>query len=78
VDSPGADVARKMVLIAKVQDEIGHAQLLYRVAEDLGRPRAAMIEDLLAGRAKFHDVFHYPAAGPEAIARCTPGKWRRL
>ena len=37
-----------------------------------------MIEDLLAGRAKFHDVFHYPAAGPEAIARCTPGKWRRL
>jgi ring-1,2-phenylacetyl-CoA epoxidase subunit PaaA len=54
-------LARKMALIAKVQDEIGHAQLLYRVAEDLGRPRAAMIEDLLAGRAKFHNVFHYPA-----------------
>ncbi|MDR7556404.1 MAG: 1,2-phenylacetyl-CoA epoxidase subunit PaaA [Armatimonadota bacterium] len=54
-------LARKMALIAKVQDEIGHAQLLYRVAEDLGRPRAAMIDDLLAGRAKFHNVFHYPA-----------------
>jgi ring-1,2-phenylacetyl-CoA epoxidase subunit PaaA len=54
-------LARKMALVAKVQDEIGHAQLLYRVAEDLGRPRAAMIEDLLAGRAKFHNVFHYPA-----------------
>lgn len=54
-------LARKMALVAKVQDEIGHAQLLYRVAEDLGRPRTAMIDDLLAGRAKFHNVFHYPA-----------------
>ena len=39
---------------------MGHAQLLYRVAEDLGKPRDAMIEDLLAGRTKFHNVFHYP------------------
>ncbi|MBI3998116.1 MAG: phenylacetate-CoA oxygenase subunit PaaI, partial [Armatimonadetes bacterium] len=54
-------LARKMALVAKVQDEIGHAQLLYRVAEDLGKPRAQMIEDLLAGVAKFHNVFHYPA-----------------
>ena len=38
MDSPGADVARKMVLIAKVQDEIGHAQLLYRVAETWAGP----------------------------------------
>ena len=51
---------RKLALTAKVQDEVGHAQLLYRVAEDLGKPREAMIEDLLAGRTKFHNVFHYP------------------
>ena len=51
---------RKLALTAKIQDEVGHAQLLYRVAEDLGKPRDAMIEDLLAGRTKFHNVFHYP------------------
>jgi ring-1,2-phenylacetyl-CoA epoxidase subunit PaaA len=51
---------RKLALTAKVQDEVGHAQLLYRVAEDLGKPREAMMEDLLAGRTKFHNVFHYP------------------
>ena len=51
---------RKLALTAKVQDEVGHAQLLYRVAEDLGKPREAMLDDLLAGRTKFHNVFHYP------------------
>ena len=51
---------RKLALTAKVQDEVGHAQLLYRVAEDLGKPRAQMIEDLLDGKTKFHNVFHYP------------------
>jgi ring-1,2-phenylacetyl-CoA epoxidase subunit PaaA len=52
---------RKLALTAKVQDEVGHAQLLYRLAEDLGKPRAQMMDDLLAGRTKFHNVFHYPA-----------------
>jgi len=51
---------RKLALTAKVQDEVGHAQLLYRVAEDLGKPREAMLEDLIAGKTKFHNVFHYP------------------
>lgn len=51
---------RKRSLTAKVQDEVGHAQLLYRVAEDLGKPREQMLEDLVHGRAKFHNVFHYP------------------
>jgi ring-1,2-phenylacetyl-CoA epoxidase subunit PaaA len=51
---------RKLALTAKVQDEVGHAQLLYRLAEDLGKPRARMMDDLLAGRTKFHNVFHYP------------------
>jgi ring-1,2-phenylacetyl-CoA epoxidase subunit PaaA len=52
---------RKRSLTAKVQDEVGHAQLLYRVAEDLGKPREDMLDDLVNGRTKFHNVFHYPA-----------------
>jgi ring-1,2-phenylacetyl-CoA epoxidase subunit PaaA len=51
---------RKLALTAKVQDEAGHAQLLYRVAEDLGKSREAMYQDLLDGKTKFHNVFHYP------------------
>jgi len=53
---------RKLALTSKVQDEVGHAQLLYRVAEDLGKPREAMLQDLLDGKTKFHNVFHYPTA----------------
>jgi ring-1,2-phenylacetyl-CoA epoxidase subunit PaaA len=51
---------RKLALTSKIQDEVGHAQILYRVAEDLGKPREQMLEDLLAGKTKFHNVFHYP------------------
>ncbi len=51
---------RKLALTAKVQDEVGHAQLLYRIAEDLGKSREAMFDDLIDGRTKFHNVFHYP------------------
>jgi ring-1,2-phenylacetyl-CoA epoxidase subunit PaaA len=51
---------RKLSLTAKVQDEVGHGHMLYRVAEDLGKSRDAMIADLIAGRTKFHNVFHYP------------------
>src|SRR5438094_4214723 len=51
---------RKLALTSKVQDEVGHAQLLYRVAEDLGKPREQMLADLMAGKTKFHNVFHYP------------------
>lgn len=51
---------RKLALTAKIQDEVGHSLLLYRVAEDLGKPRAEMFEDLINGRTKFHNVFHYP------------------
>lgn len=52
---------RKLVLIAKVQDEIGHAQLLYSAAETLGKSREAMINDLLNGKSKYSNVFNYPA-----------------
>jgi ring-1,2-phenylacetyl-CoA epoxidase subunit PaaA len=51
---------RKMSLCAKIQDEVGHSQLLYRVAEDLGKSRDAMYYDLVTARSKFHNVFHYP------------------
>ncbi len=51
---------RKLALTAKVQDEVGHAQLIYRIVEDLGKPRERCLEDLVAGKAKFHNVFHYP------------------
>jgi ring-1,2-phenylacetyl-CoA epoxidase subunit PaaA len=51
---------RKLALTAKVQDEVGHSQLIYRVVEDLGKPREQCLEDLVEGRTKFHNVFHYP------------------
>src|SRR5437762_894614 len=35
---------RKLALVAKVQDEVGHSQLLYRVAETLGKSREEMVE----------------------------------
>jgi ring-1,2-phenylacetyl-CoA epoxidase subunit PaaA len=51
---------RKLALTSKVQDEVGHAQLIYRVVEDLGKAREACLDDLVAGKTKFHNVFHYP------------------
>ncbi len=52
---------RKMALIAKVQDEIGHGQLLYNAAETLGKSREEMMADLLSGKSKYSNVFNYPA-----------------
>lgn len=52
---------RKLALMAKVQDEMGHAQLLYSAAETLGKSREAMINDLLSGKSKYSNVFNYPA-----------------
>ncbi len=52
---------RKMALVAKVQDEVGHGQLLYRAAETLGKSREEMIDELISGKAKYSNVFHYPA-----------------
>ena len=51
---------RKVVLIAKVQDEGGHGMYLYSAAETLGVSRAALIEQLLSGRAKYSSIFNYP------------------
>jgi len=56
---------RKLGIMAKVQDEMGHGQLLLRVAEDLlkpyGKTRGDLMEDLFQGKLKFHNVFHMPA-----------------
>ncbi|MDR7237355.1 1,2-phenylacetyl-CoA epoxidase subunit PaaA [Neobacillus drentensis] len=53
---------RKLGIMAKVQDEMGHGQLLLRVAEDLLRPygkkRDDLMQDLFTGNLKFHNVFH--------------------
>jgi len=51
---------RKLVLLAKVQDEAGHGQYLYHAAETLGATREEMLDDLLSGRAKYSSVFNYP------------------
>ena len=51
---------RKMALLAKVQDEIGHAQLLYAAAETLGKRREDMINDLISGKSKYSNIFNYP------------------
>ena len=51
---------RKAILLAKVQDEAGHGLYLYSAAETLGVSRAQLIDDLLAGRAKYSSIFNYP------------------
>ncbi len=52
---------RKLALIAKVQDEVGHGQLLYSAAETLGKTREQMLDDLLNGKSKYSNIFNYPA-----------------
>jgi ring-1,2-phenylacetyl-CoA epoxidase subunit PaaA len=56
---------RKLGIMAKVQDEMGHGQLLLRVAEDLmkplGKTREDIMQDLFSGDLKFHNVFHMEA-----------------
>ena len=52
---------RKLALIAKVQDEVGHGQMLYSAAETLGKTREEMLNDLMNGKSKYSNVFNYPA-----------------
>ncbi|NRG46915.1 1,2-phenylacetyl-CoA epoxidase subunit A [Bacillus sp. CRN 9] len=58
-------IKRKLGIMAKVQDEMGHGQLLLRVTEDLmkptGKTREDIMQDLFSGRLKFHNVFHMEA-----------------
>jgi ring-1,2-phenylacetyl-CoA epoxidase subunit PaaA len=51
---------RKVILLAKVQDEAGHGLYLYAAAETLGQSRDTMIEALHSGKAKYSSIFNYP------------------
>ncbi|MCH7663155.1 MAG: 1,2-phenylacetyl-CoA epoxidase subunit A [Chloroflexi bacterium] len=51
---------RKIILLAKVQDEAGHGQYLYHAAETLGATREDMLNALLEGKAKYSNIFNYP------------------
>ncbi len=51
---------RKLILLAKIQDEAGHGLYLYSAAETLGRRRDDMVADLLSGKAKYSTIFTYP------------------
>ena len=52
---------RKIVLLAKVQDEAGHGLYLYSAAETLGISREEMIDALHEGKAKYASIFNYPS-----------------
>ena len=52
---------RKMILLAKVQDEGGHGLYLYSATETLGTSRDEMIDALQTGAAKYASIFNYPA-----------------
>ncbi len=51
---------RKMSLLAKVQDEAGHGLYIYCGTETLGVDRHELIQQLLAGTAKYSSIFNYP------------------
>jgi ring-1,2-phenylacetyl-CoA epoxidase subunit PaaA len=51
----------KQILLAKIQDEGGHGLYLYSAAETLGISRAEMIAQLHQGKAKYSNIFNYPA-----------------
>ncbi|HEX7025470.1 MAG TPA: 1,2-phenylacetyl-CoA epoxidase subunit PaaA [Gemmatimonadales bacterium] len=51
---------RKISLLAKVQDEAGHGLYIYCGTETLGVARSDLIDQLLAGTAKYSSIFNYP------------------
>jgi ring-1,2-phenylacetyl-CoA epoxidase subunit PaaA len=53
-------LARKAILLAKVQDEAGHGLYIYSAAETLGVDRETMLKQLLTGKAKYSSIFNYP------------------
>lgn len=51
----------KQILLAKIQDEGGHGLYLYSAAETLGVSRDTLIDNLHSGKAKYSNIFNYPA-----------------
>lgn len=52
---------RKLILLAKIQDEAGHGLYLYSATETLGISRDEMIDQLHTGKAKYSSIFNYPS-----------------
>lgn len=52
---------RKLILIAKIQDEAGHGLYLYSAAETLGVSRDDLVQQLHEGKAKYSTIFNYPS-----------------
>src|SRR6266481_6218446 len=50
---------RKVILLAKVQDEAGHGLYIYSGTETLGIDREELIQQLLDGKAKYSSIFNY-------------------
>ena len=59
---------RKVILVAKVQDEAGHGLYLYSAAETLGADRVDLLDLLHAGRQKYSTIFNYPATSWADVA----------
>lgn len=51
---------RKLILLAKIQDEAGHGLYLYSATETLGISRDELTNQLLTGKAKYSSIFNYP------------------
>lgn len=51
---------RKLVLLAKVQDEAGHGLYLYSGTETLGISRDELEDQYIYGTAKYSSIFNYP------------------
>jgi phenylacetate-CoA oxygenase, PaaG subunit len=51
---------RKAILMAKVQDEAGHGLYLYSATQTLGITRETMMDQLIAGKARYSSIFNYP------------------
>ncbi len=51
----------KQILLAKIQDEGGHGLYLYSATETLGISRDELIKQLHSGKAKYSNIFNYPA-----------------
>jgi ring-1,2-phenylacetyl-CoA epoxidase subunit PaaA len=52
---------RKVILLAKIQDEGGHGLYLYSAAETLGSSREQMVQAMHDGKAKYASIFNYPS-----------------
>ncbi len=58
--SRAPSLRRKLILMAKVQDEAGHGLYLYSATETLGADRADLTDKLVTGKQKYSSIFNYP------------------